>query len=309
MKPLSPEGHLPPNGWKQSRSEGSLRPWPGHGRIADVHPRMHTHPMPDEQMPMDERPSPGTVDGRIMIVYTGPSMNPTLVAPLLVEVEAYPDAQAVRPGDVILFHREGESAGVIHRVLHSHAEGSALDRHRRMPGSGSPPVSREGVDSDAQESPASGDGLAFITRGDNNGLDDREPVPFAKIQGNIVAARRGTRTWPVAGGQAGLALHYALRVRRRFLALLARIGRAPWRALAESGFVARLLPRRFAPRVIAFQQGGMQVLQLYVGTKPAGVWNPETGQWQIRRAFRLLVDTRRLPRGEMPTDPENQIRR
>jgi hypothetical protein len=274
---------------------------------------MNAYPIPDEQIPTDERPSPGAVDGRIMIVYTGPSMNPTLVAPLLVEVQAYPDAQAVQPGDVVYFLREGETTGIIHRVLRCRAEGSAMDRTQKMRRAGSHPGRRQsdgrkGIRAAIPESQAAHAGMVFVTRGDNNGMDDKEPVPFATILGKVVAARRGTRTWPVADGRTGLALHYVLRVRKRLVALLARIGRAPWLALIESGCVARLLPRRFAPRVIAFQQGERQVVQLYVGAHPAGVWHPETGQWQIRRAFRLLVDTRRLPRGEMPVDSGEQIR-
>lgn len=53
--------------------------------------------------------------GVLRVVYTGPSMNPTLVEPELLEVKPY-GAKRVRPGDVVCFKSPHGDETVVHRV-------------------------------------------------------------------------------------------------------------------------------------------------------------------------------------------------
>jgi hypothetical protein len=191
-------------------------------------------------------------------VYTGPSMNPTLVEPQLLEIEPYADAASVSPGDVIFFRRTGMAAGIVHRVMRATERG-------------------------------------FVMRGDNNSRDDAEPVGFPSIVGRVVFASRGAGKRRVRGGFAGLLLHLALRLRRLCLNLFRKPLHALYRALSGSGWLARFLPRRFAPRVVSFRDRDRQVLRLLIGRTVVGEYDPRRGAWVIRKPYRLVVDERRLP--------------
>lgn len=174
----------------------------------------------------------------IHAVYRGPSMNPTLVAPAILEIVPYAGVQAVRSGDVLFFRLPGAAQAVVHRVV--------------------------GV------TPA-----GFITRGDNNPDADPAVVPFAAIAGRVVAAQRGARRRAIHGGRRGLARHYALRGWRLLERGMARLLHAPYHALARSGAAHSLLPPRWRPRVLTFQSTrvvmmGSQVVGHYDTAR--GVW-------------------------------------
>ena len=68
---------------------------------------------PGEPVTPRYRPSP--IDTTPCTAYTGPSMNPTLREPELMEVVPY-GKRAVRCGDVILFRSPGGGQSVVHRV-------------------------------------------------------------------------------------------------------------------------------------------------------------------------------------------------
>jgi signal peptidase I len=92
-------------------------------------------------------------DGMLHVVYTGPSMNPTLRQPDLLIVVPYAD-RPVRPGDVIYCRSPEDGREVVHRVVCVVPDG-------------------------------------IRTRGDNNPIDDPYLLQVADVAGRVVAARRG----------------------------------------------------------------------------------------------------------------------
>ena len=84
---------------------------------------------------------------------------------------------------------------------------------------------------------------------------------------------------------------------------LRRVTRAAWQhsghpvydGLARWGGLRRLVPRRYAPRVVARAQGGSVCFDLLMGRRVVGRYDPRVQRWRIRRPFRLVVDERALP--------------
>lgn len=189
------------------------------------------------------------VNQPIFAAYNGPSMNPTLVEPAVMEVVPYVDPHAVRPGDVILFHSPEQSSALVHRVLR---------------------VTSCGI----------------VTRGDNNSKDDAGYVQPAHIVGHVVAAQRGTQRRVIKGGKIGLTWHYVLRGWRVVNWLGSRSLSTPYHTLARAGIARKLLPARWRPRVVVFQETRLMMLGAHV----IGRYDTQRGVWQIRRPFRLFVD-------------------
>ena len=150
----------------------------------------------------------------IFAAYTGPSMNPTLVEPELLEIQPYAN-RAPRVGDVIYFHAPDER-DIVHRVVAILPDG-------------------------------------IRTRGDNNPCDDPWLVPASALVGRVVAAHRGNAQHKIFGGRAGFAQHYFLRAWRRINARVSRKLHAPYRAFARMGILRTLIPGCWRPRVVTFQ--------------------------------------------------------
>jgi len=150
----------------------------------------------------------------IFAAYTGPSMNPTLVEPELLEIYPYAN-RAPRIGDVIYFHAP-DDRDIVHRVVAILPDG-------------------------------------IRTRGDNNPRDDPWLVESSTIVGRVVAAHRGNARHVIFGGRAGFAQHYFLRVWRRVNVRVSRQLHAPYRQLARTGILRTLIPGRWRPRVVIFQ--------------------------------------------------------
>jgi len=146
--------------------------------------------------------------------YTGPSMNPTLVEPEMLEIQPYAN-RAPRIGDVIYFHAP-DARDIVHRVVAILPAG-------------------------------------IRTRGDNNPRDDSWLVEPSAIVGRVVAAHRGNAQRKIFGGRAGIAQHYFLCAWRRVNARVSRKLHAPYRAFARSGVLRTLIPGRWRPRVVTFQ--------------------------------------------------------
>ncbi len=176
-------------------------------------------------------------------------MSPTLVEPELLEVVPYVDAKSLRAGDVILFRPLGQTSYLVHRVI------------RITP-------------------------LGVVTRGDHNGSDDPWRLRFAEIAGRVAFAQIGKRRHTIQGGWIGLTFHYIFQA---WLGIDRWSGKAlhlPYRALADTGIVQRLVPRRWHPRVVVFQETRL----LMLGSHIVGRRDPRGGGWQIKRPFRLLCN-------------------
>jgi signal peptidase I len=187
----------------------------------------------------------------IFAAFAGPSMNPTLVEPELLEIQPY-TARAPHIGDVIYFHAPDEG-DIVHRII---------------------AITPEGV----------------RTRGDNNPRDDDWLIPPSAIIGRVVAAQRGKVRHIIINGLGGIALHRFLRVWRRFVVRISHTLHEPYHALAHSSMLCRLLPARWHPRVVTFQETRL----LMFGHHVIGRYNTRRGKWDIQRPFRLFVDESEL---------------
>jgi hypothetical protein len=189
--------------------------------------------------------------------YSGVSMYPTLVDRDMMELTPYRDAREIRVGDVVLFP-VSETRAIVHRVIR---------------------ITRAGV----------------VTRGDNCPVIDFWMTQPARIIGCVVAAqRRGGRRRTIRGGWVGMAWHLALRVRRAVDQATSHALRPMYYALADNHVFSRLVPGRFAPRVVAFQREGARVLRLLYGSRCVGTYDPARDAWSIQRPFRLFVDEHTL---------------
>ena len=204
---------------------------------------------------------PGT---NFLAAYVGPSMNPTLREPEMMEIVPYGDTP-FRVGDVVFFMPPRGDQRVVHRIVRLTPAGIA-------------------------------------TLGDNNTLEDAALLRPEDIVGRVVAAWRGQSQREIAGGLRGrVEGHWAHW--RRLLENGASVFHPLYAALARLGWIARLLPPRFRPRVVVFQAQGQGQFRLLLGRHVVGRYDDERLQWRIRRPFRLLVDERALekPRHENRT--------
>jgi hypothetical protein len=192
------------------------------------------------------------------VVYTGPSMNPTLRQGDLLTVVPY-EGRAVQRGDVIYFDPPGRERAVVHRVVRV--------------------TSSQGI----------------RTRGDNNSTDDPYLLQASDIIGQVVAAQRGQRRRQIAGGWRGVLVRYGARLWRVAHRGVSPLLHGVYRTLAGTGRFRRLLPAGLRPRVFAFQARQQTFLKLLMGRRVVGQYDTRQEQWRIRRPFCLFVDEATLP--------------
>jgi len=68
-----------------------------------------------------------------------------------------------------------------------------------------------------------------------------------------------------------------------------------YQALARWGGLRRLVPARWAPRVVAAVEGDSLYFDLWMGQRQVGNYDPRQQRWEIQRPFHLLIDERTLP--------------
>ncbi len=89
------------------------------------------------------------------------------------------------------------------------------------------------------------------------------------------------------------------RVRARLLGFPALIGRATidpvYSALARWGWLRRLVPARLVPRAIPVLENGRLYIDLRMGERLVGSFDPRRQCWEIYRPYHLLVNERALP--------------
>ncbi len=196
--------------------------------------------------------------GDRFVVYTGTSMHPTLQEPEVIELLPY-QGRIVQVGDVVLFLPPGQDQRIVHRVVEVTAEG-------------------------------------IRTRGDNSTGTDTWVLQPADIASQVVAAWRGTRQRRILGGQAGQLLALWLRLRRVVSRNVTRWLRAPYHVLSRGAVIARLLPKRLEPRVVAFQAQGCNQWRLLMGNRVVGWYDGALDRWIIPHPYRLFVDEEALRR-------------
>jgi signal peptidase I len=206
------------------------------------------------------------IDGRRRIVYTGPSMNPTLREPDLLWVEPYGNCP-VRAGDVVCYKSPEENVNIVHRVIFV-----------------------------GPRSPVSGrlaDGIR--TQGDNNPWPDIGVLATDDLLGQVVAAQRGRRLRPIPGGWIGRVVAWSVKLRKAIWRVFAGALSGTYQGLVRSGPFDFLLPGGLRPRPVCFNGRGAATLKLLMGRQTVGQYDYRLKQWHVRPPFRLFVDEQTLP--------------
>jgi hypothetical protein len=189
--------------------------------------------------------------------YAGPSMNPTLREPEIMEIMPY-DSRSIRSGDVIFFLSPKADQPVVHRII------------RITPG-------------------------GIFTLGDNNTKEDAFLLQPKSIKGRVVAAWRGQKRRKIAGGLPGRLSRRWLSWRRVLDRGLSPLLHPFYQALSYRGLIARVLPPPLRPRVVVFRAQGREQFQLLLRQRIIGRYDERRQQWQIQRPFHLFVDGGALP--------------
>jgi len=189
--------------------------------------------------------------------YAGPSMNPTLREPEMMEIMPY-DRRPLRVGDVVFFLPLRTDQPVVHRIIR---------------------VTPAGIS----------------TFGDNNTHEDTFLLQSGNIKGRVVAAWRGQKRRKISGGLQGRLKSCWLHWRQTLDHGLSPLLHPLYRALSQRGVIARFLPAAFRPRVVIFHTQGRDQFQLLLGKRIIGRYDEHRRQWRIRRPFQLFVDGRTLP--------------
>lgn len=201
----------------------------------------------------------GNVPGELFFAaYVGPSMNPTLCEPELMEIRPY-GSRPLRIGDVTFFLPPDTDQPVVHRIVHLTPAG-------------------------------------IVTLGDNNTRNDPFVLRPEHIKGQVVAAWRGQKRRKIAGGLMGRVTSCWFRWRRLLDHGASPLLHPLYQALSHWGGIAWLLPVSWRPRVIAFHSQGYDQYQLLLGRRVIGRYDDKKQQWQIQRPFHLMVDGKALPR-------------
>jgi signal peptidase I len=188
--------------------------------------------------------------------HIGSSMNPTMCELDLLEIETY-GSRPVEPGDVILFLTPDEGLPVVHRVM--------------------------------VVTPNS-----IRTRGDNSSSDDPWLLSRDQISGRVVAAWRGKKRRSIAGGRVGWLHGRATHHLRTLDRGVSRRLHPFYQSRGLSGFLRRLLPSRFSPRVVLFPAKSERQVKVLIGNRVVGRYDSTRQRWIIRRPFRLFMDEKTL---------------
>lgn len=204
-----------------------------------------------------------------LAAYVGPSMNPTLREPEIMEVIPY-DNRPLRVGDVAFFLPPNTNQPVVHRITR---------------------VTPAGIS----------------TLGDNNIHEDALLLHANSIKGRVVAAWHGQKRRKISGGLLGRLASRWFRLVRSLDHGVSPLLHPVYTAMSHRGLIARLLPARFRPRVIAFNTRGREQFQLLLGKRIIGRYDDRRQQWQIQRPFQLLVDSTTLPKNRGKVRSTRQV--
>ncbi len=191
------------------------------------------------------------------IIYTGPSMNPTLKSLDRLQVIPY-NCRKIRRGDVIVFiHPEGKHK-VIHRVISVELQG-------------------------------------IRTQGDNNNNIDLHLISPNKVIGQIVYAYRGSKRLYIYGGPLGQLFILIVRVIRKIERRVSALLRPIYHWLSQLGIFKRWTPVFLKTQILSFNRPAGTELQLLMGNRVIGRRLAGKNQWWIKRPYRLFVDESSLP--------------
>lgn len=210
---------------------------------------------------IDQEKSNEVVGSPVLFNYSGASMHPTFKAGDGLTVLSYGSGKA-RPGDVVVFRPPGKESNVVHRVVRADATGIA-------------------------------------TRGDNSILDDPWILDPESIIGRVVSAKRLRRNLKVRGGRTGIMIAGMLRIRKRIALRISKALHPLYHRLSGSGILHGWLQRCMTMKILYFKKPQGTEIQLVMGKLIIGRCLPQEDSWQIRRPFRILIDTSALPKAEV----------
>lgn len=193
-----------------------------------------------------------------IMVCAGNSMYPTLRILDTLSILPYTGRQ-IRRGDVVIFIAP-DSRRVTHRVVQ---------------------ITREGI----------------TTHGDNNLEQDDWTLSHEVILGQVIEVRRGNRKIKIHGGYAGYIVGTKARLVCQVKCGVLRLLKPLYDFGSRSGIFRIWLPAGLKPKVLYFNRQGKTEIQLQMGKKSIGSYDPEMKCWRILPPYRLFVDDADL-RGE-----------
>ena len=131
----------------------------------------------------------------------------------------------------------------------------------------------------------------FITRGDNN-LTEDQPIIQEDILGKVVAAYRGEKRFKIRNGKYGYREHRYLQTRKRLFPYFIKMFTFWYHLLSGSGICIHLLPKKFKPRIIQYQN---RQAHLFIGSLMVGRYDVHRRHWIIFRPWRIFIDEKTLP--------------
>jgi len=198
-----------------------------------------------------------------IVIYKGPSMNPTFKNADILEVVPY-NERKVKRGDVITFMPLNGEISITHRVISVNAKG-------------------------------------VRTLGDNNSNVDEGYIQPKDIIGHVIYAQRSNRRLYVCNGMLGRLYAIVIRLIRqvnfrhkRVLILLRPI----YLYLCRLGIFRWCISPEKKLKVFSFTRPNGVELQLIWGRRIIGRLAPGASQWSIKIPFRLFIDVELLPKHE-----------
>ncbi len=184
--------------------------------------------------------------------HSGHSMSPTLREMDLLDIRHF-NQRPLRVGDVIVFRHANQARYIVHRVHQSTSTG-------------------------------------IRTQGDNAPAPDPWRLRRPDIQGQVVSVWRNGRWRPVAGGNVGRLTGILTQLFNRLLRIATPVLSPLYRRLSANAPFTRLLPENLRPRIVLYPAKTGTRFHLMMGQTLIGRFDAVSGQWRIRRPFRLFFD-------------------
>jgi len=205
----------------------------------------------------DNKEIPNFCDGTIPVVYSGPSMNPTLVEPGLLKVRPY-KKEILKVGDVICFHSAIQNHNIVHRIIRITPHG-------------------------------------LVTRGDNNLQSDPDLVKEEQIIGKVLSAWTEMGPRKIPGGITGYWTHLFLLIYKRSRIVLFWILLIFRPLFLTCKKKMHDISIRINPEIVVFSHHQRKVCKLFYKGKLIGKYDLRNKNWSIAFPYWLLVDRYQLP--------------
>jgi SynChlorMet cassette protein ScmC len=190
--------------------------------------------------------------------YSGPSMNPILSHPDILEVTPYADKKP-QSGDVICFRQPEDIRITVHRIV-------VIINN------------------------------SIITQGDNNSESDPFPVQPENIIGQVTAAWRFGKPRIISGGVKGRWIGRYIRFRNSINRIFSSPLHKIYQLLCTSEISQCLLSKLFHFKVFKFKQKHHKsIYKILLKNQIIGIYDHNNNLWKINRPWRLFINESNLP--------------